>query len=150
MFFLQRAVESFKGTYADTESKIIRTSGGWTWRRWTELSTFHGTEPRTRRNTSRISIINVFTCCSGFCVRVGMVPGIPRKHAHSVPATPLSRVRHRNFCLAKDQASSSLDGLLRKTRHPAPMIYFGKVNKVTLWYTYNQAASIDRNIDVYG
>jgi len=68
------------------------------------------------------------------------VSGILRKHAHPVPATPLARVRLRNFCLAKDRASSSLDGLLRKTRHPALMIYFGKVNKVTLWYTYKHIA----------
>ena len=30
-------------------------------------------------------------------MRMSMVSVIPRKHAHSVPATPLTRVQHRNF-----------------------------------------------------
>jgi len=30
-----------------------------------------------------------------------MVPGIPRKHAHSVPTTTIARVRLRNFCFRK-------------------------------------------------
>jgi hypothetical protein len=56
---------------------------------------------------------------SGMYICVGHSP----QTRSFAPAASFPRVRLRNFCLAKDRASSSLDGLLRKTRHHALMIY---------------------------
>ena len=52
---------------------------------------------------------------------VNIVSGFPRKHAHSAPAAPIARVRLRNFCFAKDRASSPHDGLPKE--NPTLMLY---------------------------
>jgi len=49
---------------------------------------------------------------------------IPRKHAHSLRRLHSLAFDLGTFAYAKDQASLSNDGLLRKTRHPALMTCF--------------------------
>jgi hypothetical protein len=53
----------------------------------------------------------------------GAAPDFPRKHARSLQRRPSLAFDFRTFVFAKDQASSSLDGLLRKTRHRFKITY---------------------------
>ena len=53
----------------------------------------------------------------GFLLKCLPVSAIPRKHAHSFQRRILLTFGFGTFADAKDQASSPLDGLLRKTRH---------------------------------
>jgi hypothetical protein len=65
------------------------------------------------------------TIYPGFSMRMSMVSGIPRKHAHALQRLYSLAFSCGTFAYAKDQASLPLDGLLRKTRHHAPMTYLG-------------------------
>jgi len=58
---------------------------------------------------------------------MSMVSGIPRKHARSLQRLHSLAFNFRTFTFAKDQASSFLDGLLRKTRHNALIISMGSL-----------------------
>jgi hypothetical protein len=56
---------------------------------------------------------------------MGTMSGIPRKHAHSLQRRPSLAFDFRTFAFAKDQSSSSLDGLLKENPTPCPNDLFG-------------------------
>ena len=78
--------------------------------------------PASPKLNSKKEVEHLCRACTPKCRVIVRRRGFPCKHACSLQRRPSLVFDFRTFACAKDQASSSHNGLLRKTRHHAFMI----------------------------